>query len=598
MENRPDAISAADSRNQTAEKLKHFCRRSWTEICASARLTSQQTVRFGRFARDLWLRRRLKQQATVAQIALGQRLYEAKSGDAGLRSQLAQLEERLRSVQAAKGSTRPLETERTGLFLRLAEPFLSQPAPPGAQAAHQVAVSAARELQNQNNRIAAARTALFPSVTTDRVRVVAGYAALALLLVITVRLFGATESGEVLEPGQNNGVAIDPQAPTTDEPVKPPEIDNPGDQLHATSEPTPEDLQTAEVEFKKAKQLREAAVKLQERGDQKSYVAKEREALTHFSNAVRLNPQFAQAYVERGKTHDALGETKKSIRDYSRAIEIAPDMALAWAWRAGAHSDLGDDDRAIADATEAIRLNSGIPLSYIARGNACLNKLMVNEALTDFDRAIQLNDEVPAAFESRSRAWLAVEEWKRAYQDASTALKLNPASSTGYNNRASALIQVERWKEALADIDGAARLKPDDVNIRSNRSLILSKLGKFDEALTEADKGAKQDPKNPRVHASRGIALVGLKRSKEAIDALTKALELQPMLAYCHTARGDAYLAERNTTKALADYNKALEMAPNYAEGYDRRAQYFRSSGDTKKADADVAQARQIRAKW
>lgn len=598
MPDQTNSAATADFRAQAVEKFKTYCRRGWLEFRASAALTAHQTVRFARFARDLWRRRLLNQQASAAQVALGQRLHEAKIGDADLRSQLAQLEERLRSVQAAKGSTRPLETEQKGLFLRLAAPLLSQPAPPGAQAAHQTAVSAARELQDQNDRIAAARAALFPPAAADRLRVFAGYAALILVLLISVRFVGNRESGDSSDLTDDKLLVDNQSDKSADETKTDADSGNSRERPQETREPTPEDMQAAEAEFQKAKQLREDAVAIQGRGDQKGYFAKEREALAHFSNAVRLNPQFAQAYVERGKTHDALGETKQSIPDYSRAIKIAPDLALAWAWRAGAYSDLGEDDRAIADAGESIRLNPRIPLSYIARGGAYLNKLMVNEALTDLDRAIEINDEVPAAFETRSRAWLAVEEWKRAYQDASTALRLNPSSSVAYNNRASALMQVERWKEALSDIDAAARLKPDDANIRANRSLILSKLGRHDEALAEADKAFKQEPQNPRAHASRGIALVGLKRSKEAVDALTKALELQPLLAYCHTARGDAYLSQRDNAKALADYNKALEMAPKYAEGHDRRAQYYRSIGDTKQAAADLAQARQIRASW
>ena len=69
-------------------------------------------------------------------------LQQTAAGDDSLRAQLAQVDERIRSVQAAKGSTRLLETERRGLKIRLAEPCLAEAAPPEAAAEHRRAADA------------------------------------------------------------------------------------------------------------------------------------------------------------------------------------------------------------------------------------------------------------------------------------------------------------------------------------------------------------------------------------------------------------------------------------------------------------------------
>lgn len=100
--NQPDNAAPSTSREQFVATAKAALLRIAREIRTSAALTVQQTVRFARFARNLWHRRRLDQQSFAAQIALGRRLQEARIGDASLRSPLTQVEERIKSVQAAK----------------------------------------------------------------------------------------------------------------------------------------------------------------------------------------------------------------------------------------------------------------------------------------------------------------------------------------------------------------------------------------------------------------------------------------------------------------------------------------------------------------
>jgi len=79
-------------------------------------------------------------------------------------------------------------------------------------------------------------------------------------------------------------------------------------------------------------------------------------AIADLSEAIRLDPKYAEAYYLRGVSYRNKGDLARAISDYSEAIRLDPKLAAAYNNRGNAYKDKGDFDRAIADFSEAIRL--------------------------------------------------------------------------------------------------------------------------------------------------------------------------------------------------------------------------------------------------
>src|SRR5205085_7522572 len=79
-------------------------------------------------------------------------------------------------------------------------------------------------------------------------------------------------------------------------------------------------------------------------------------ALIDRSEAVRMNPDSAEAYLARGGTYHELGRHREGIADRSTAISLRPDWADAWLARGSANYLLGDYQAAVDDLKEALRL--------------------------------------------------------------------------------------------------------------------------------------------------------------------------------------------------------------------------------------------------
>jgi len=88
----------------------------------------------------------------------------------------------------------------------------------------------------------------------------------------------------------------------------------------------------------------------------------------------------AIAQHKRGLAYRNKGDFDRAIADLSEAIRLDPKYAEAYYGRGLAYGNKGDLDRAIADYSEAIRLDPKLAAAYNNRGNAYKNK-------GDFDRA-------------------------------------------------------------------------------------------------------------------------------------------------------------------------------------------------------------------
>jgi tetratricopeptide (TPR) repeat protein len=52
-------------------------------------------------------------------------------------------------------------------------------------------------------------------------------------------------------------------------------------------------------------------------------------ALTHFSDVIKIDPKYTDAYFARGVTYEKMGNKKSAIADYQACLAISPDYQLA-----------------------------------------------------------------------------------------------------------------------------------------------------------------------------------------------------------------------------------------------------------------------------
>ena len=121
-------------------------------------------------------------------------------------------------------------------------------------------------------------------------------------------------------------------------------------------------------------------------------------SLSVCDQAIRLKPDYAEAYNSRGNAKGMLGRYDDAIADFDKAIHLKPDYSEAYSNRGIEKDALGQHEAAIADFDEALRLKPDLGWAYNNRGNA-KGKLGRHEAaIVDFDKAIHLKPDLAGAY--------------------------------------------------------------------------------------------------------------------------------------------------------------------------------------------------------
>ena len=112
--------------------------------------------------------------------------------------------------------------------------------------------------------------------------------------------------------------------------------------------------------------------------------------IADYTEAIRLNPRLAEAYVNRGIAHREKGDLDRTIADYNAALKLKPQDSQAYNNRGWAKFLKKDFEGAIADCTAAIRLARDYAPAYHSRGSAYAAKGNISAACADYQKALRL----------------------------------------------------------------------------------------------------------------------------------------------------------------------------------------------------------------
>ena len=93
-------------------------------------------------------------------------------------------------------------------------------------------------------------------------------------------------------------------------------------------------------------------------------------AIDDFDQALKLKPNFADAWNERGVAYRQKGNNVQAVADFDEALRLQPDNAAALFNRAGALTSLGQFERAIADFNRVLQFSPADAEALLARGQA------------------------------------------------------------------------------------------------------------------------------------------------------------------------------------------------------------------------------------
>ncbi len=290
------------------------------------------------------------------------------------------------------------------------------------------------------------------------------------------------------------------------------------------------------------------------------------DAITHFQEALQINPGYVEAHINLGNALFQRGKVDEAIAQYQRALQINPDYA-------GAHYDLGNAllrqgsvDEAIAQYQRALQIRPDYALAHGNLGNALLQKGNVDEAVAHIQRALQIKPGNATAHNNLGNALLRKGSVGEAIVNFRKALRINPDYAEAHYNLGNALVKEGDADEAITHFQKALQINPDYAEAHYNLGNALLQKGRVDEAIAQYQKALQIKPDYAEVHNNLGNALLQRGGVDEAIAQYQKALQIKPEYLEAHNNLGFALLQKGSVDEAITHFQKALQINPDYAE--------------------------------
>jgi Flp pilus assembly protein TadD len=168
------------------------------------------------------------------------------------------------------------------------------------------------------------------------------------------------------------------------------------------------------------------------------------EADLHFSETLRLRPDFSAAHNGLGMSLEARGEIDRAIFHYSEALRIGehlragggvvPDEAVVRVNLALALGRRGRTDEAVEHFTEALRIHPDYAKAHYGLGNLLARRGEIEPAVPHFAEALRIQPDYAAARLDLATAFLQLGRPERAADQYRELLRFDPENATARQN--------------------------------------------------------------------------------------------------------------------------------------------------------------------
>ncbi len=153
-----------------------------------------------------------------------------------------------------------------------------------------------------------------------------------------------------------------------------------------------------------------------------------KKAMDEFNKAIKLDPQYEDAYCVRGVVYDHLKQERNALADFERAIVINPEDGWPYRNRAISYYNTGQYSKAMMDANKAIIRKTVDNQIYNTRGRAYEAQGKYRQAIEDYTKAIAYQHKWTVPYKNRARVYEILGQVQLAAKDRQSVKELGPGN--------------------------------------------------------------------------------------------------------------------------------------------------------------------------
>lgn len=268
-------------------------------------------------------------------------------------------------------------------------------------------------------------------------------------------------------------------------------------------------------------------------------------AMDMYRAALSLKPGMVDALCNLGSLLHSTGQLQQAREYYLQAIQTRPTCALAWLNLAGVTKSSGDSGTALQYFRETVRVAPDFADGWASLANCLKETGNPSEAKVAYERAIQLKEVFPVALGNLASCHFDEGNMQAA---------------------------IELYTRALQQ----QRVFPD---VWNNLGNAYRETGQIDASIQCYREALAQKPTHPHAHNNLGNSLKDKGAVREAIQCYVTACNLMPNFAAAHSNLASVLKEQGEVQMAIAHYRQALAIDPNFADAWSNLGNACKDTG-------------------
>jgi tetratricopeptide (TPR) repeat protein len=316
-----------------------------------------------------------------------------------------------------------------------------------------------------------------------------------------------------------------------------------------------------------------------------------KEAVTHFRNAITLDPTAIAAYIALAKHYADTkrpGEAVGVLVEAQKNVEITAEVRRLVGW---AELQRGRLDESIEQFTAALEMEARDSSAEFGLAEAYRRKGMFAEAAASLDKVEAADASFPGLQLERGRLAEAKGDMEGAIAGYRAALAEAPNDVALTSRLGAALVLKGELAEAETLLREVLKVQPYSPEAEHYMGRIAHQRGQIEDARLAFERAARLDPENAMYHAYVGWAALDSNEMRVALRELETALKLDQSYGDAYWLRARIRIHAGVVRDALADLERALELNPNRIEAWAAMGECHYQLGQVREAVGDLEKA-------
>lgn len=196
-------------------------------------------------------------------------------------------------------------------------------------------------------------------------------------------------------------------------------------------------------------------------------------AFHEFQEAVRINPDFADAQRNLARQLHQHGDLEGAVYHYQKSLEIDPTSGWAEYGLGNTYYDMGKVNEAIAHLQKAVTYDPNNADSQNNLGTALLANGQTDQAMVHLQKAVALNPQSVLSYNALALIYFQKGRFSEAIANFKQVLKYAPNNVIAQRGLGEALLENGQLDESIDTFQHILRAHPDFADVRQDLNLAI-----------------------------------------------------------------------------------------------------------------------------